>query len=128
MDITGVLLKKSEVQEKTEKFKIQEFYLDCTRYDQYTGERYENIIKFQVTNANIEKLQAVQEGYIVKVSFFPTGRFFDYQGEKKHAQNLNAYQVDFINRPESPTTKQEQIQATMQVYNTQENETDDLPF
>lgn len=96
MEIQGTLLKKSLIQEKTEKFKIQEFYLDCSRFDQYTGDKYENIIKFQVVNNNIEKLHPIKEGDIIKVYYVINGRFFEHNGERKHAQNLTAYNFENV--------------------------------
>ncbi|GIZ15533.1 DUF3127 domain-containing protein [Capnocytophaga catalasegens] len=102
MEIRGKLLKKSDIQQKTDSFRVQEFYLDCSTFDQYTGERRENILKFQVTNSSIDKLQPFNAGDILKVSFGINGRFFEFedketkQTKKSHAQNLNAYSFELI--------------------------------
>ncbi|WP_404812042.1 DUF3127 domain-containing protein [Capnocytophaga canimorsus] len=106
MDIRGKLLKKSAIEQKTETFKVQEFYLDCSTFDQYTGEKRENLLRFQVTNAKIDKFQSVPVGAIVKVSFGIRGRFFDGmdketgQTKKMHGQNLDAYAFEVIEYPQ----------------------------
>lgn len=151
MEIRGKLLKKSDIQQKTDSFRVQEFYLDCSTFDQYTGDKWENILKFQVTNSSIDKLQPFNAGDILKVSFGINGRFFEYedketkQTKKSHAQNLNAYGFELIPTKNVPnaggansfqqpqTTNYQQLQPTQgQMFDNYGNapiqDYDDLPF
>lgn len=85
--------------------------MDNSTFDQFTGEKRENFLKFQVTNKNIEKLQNIPVGAIIKVTFGIRGRFFDGTDretgatKKMHGQNLDAYGFEVIQMPpqEQPT-------------------------
>ena len=56
MEIQGTIIERTEVQHKTQTFSLQEFFLDCSTYNQQTGERWENVLKFQVTNDKMNLL------------------------------------------------------------------------
>lgn len=155
MEIRGKLLKKSDIKQKTDGFRLQEFYLDCSTFNQYTGDKRENILKFQVTNSSIDKLQPFNAGDILKVTFGIKGRFFEFedketkQTKKSHAQNLDAYGFELIQTKNVPnaevpnsfqqpqTTNSQQPQPTQgytqgQMFDNYGNapiqNDDDLPF
>ena len=44
----GTLVQKSDLKEFDGGFRVQEFYLDCKRYNQDDGTEYPNMLKFQV--------------------------------------------------------------------------------
>ncbi|MRN00201.1 DUF3127 domain-containing protein [Riemerella anatipestifer] len=99
MEITGKLLKKSDIRQPSETFTVQEFYLDCSRYDQITGQKRENVLKFQVTGSKIDTvLSKVNNGDLVNVFFNVKGRFWEKETEgeikKGHSQSLDAWRID----------------------------------
>lgn len=104
MEIRGKVLSKGDVVARTDKFKVQEFFLDCSTYDQYTGEKRENIIKLQVINGNIEKFSSVVVGMEVKIHFQINGRFFEWQDKEMHSQNLTAYSWEEVKYNYVPKT------------------------
>lgn len=124
MDITGMLLKKSEVKNLTENFSVQEFYLDTSTYHPYTGEKFDNIIKLQVSNNKIASLMPIQPGQRIKVSFSPRGRFYEKDGEKRHIQNLDAWKIELQDTQGSLTKEPDFTPEPI----TNEDDDDDLPF
>lgn len=133
MEIRGKVLSKGDVVARTDKFKVQEFFLDCSTYDQYTGEKRENIIKLQVINGNIEKFSSVVVGMEVKIHFQINGRFFEWQDKEMHSQNLTAYYWEEVKynyvpkTPIVPVSSPEDKKDTGKESTTDEN-LDDLPF
>ena len=56
MDIIGNIYTREVVEQKTETFRVQEFLLDASYFDNYNQTNRENFLKMQVKNANIDKL------------------------------------------------------------------------
>lgn len=129
MEIIGTMLNRSEEKRISDTFQTMEFYVDCSEYDRYNGQRYENILKFQVTNSNIDRLDSIKKGDLVKVHFRPNGRTYEKDGEKRHFQMLNAWNVELMekNQPKPAENPVSNVQNTAQV-DLEEEEDDDLPF
>lgn len=122
MDITGKLNSVSETQTFSSGFMVQEFYLDLTRYNQMTGEKYTNHAKFKIFNEKCNPNE-FNIGDIVKVGFSINGRTYAKEdGSTGFAQDLVAYKMDFvrngINLPET----------TAETVATSTDNNDDLPF
>ncbi len=104
MEIIGNLVSRKPAEQKTEKFRLQEFVVDCSFIDNYTQEKRENILLFQCSNNNITKLDAVKDGSRIKVLFMPQGRYYNKQdGTQAVAVNLNAFGFEVINEPKTIT-------------------------
>lgn len=97
MDITGKIVQKNEERQITDSFKVKEFVADCGNFNQ-VQEWQENILKFQVKNSKIEELNKIPDGSIVKISFFPNGRWFDKKDNsgKDVAFNLDAFRFEVL--------------------------------
>ena len=107
MDIIGNIYNRGAAEQKTETFRVQEFILDASYFDNYNQTQRENFLKMQVKNANIDKLAAIPDGSRVKVFFTVEGRFYDKEdGTKGHAQNLSVFNFEVIklaeNKPATP--------------------------
>ena len=83
-------------------------YLDCTRYDPYTGERsqYENktLLEFGGDKL-VEKLGALdlKEGDVVKVSFFIQGTpYKDQQGKTKVFTGIRTTDIEVVRKKDAP--------------------------
>lgn len=96
-------------------FKKREVYIDCTRYDPYTGERsqYENkpLLEF-AGEKTLEKVSPVldqcQKDDIVTISFELVGRSFkDNAGKTKFMTGIRCYDITI-------TRKASQQQGTQQ--------------
>ena len=49
MEIYGIMLNRSEIKQPTESFSVQEFFVDCSEFDRFSGQK-----KFE--NKQIEEL------------------------------------------------------------------------
>ena len=119
-------------------FTVQEFYLDTSRHNQYTDEKYENYAKFQVLNKKIN-LELFKPDDIVRVSFNINGKVIDQKDssgkvvdqkddskKKFFVQNLTAYKIE-------PYQRSKDIQPTVlaseqakEMHSLEKD--DDLPF
>ena len=94
MKVRGALLAIKPAKQITERFKLQEFYLDCSNYNQMTGEKYDNYCKLQIVNEKVS-LQGLTVGQDVDVEFFLNGRFYtNSQGKSGFMQHLNASKIE----------------------------------
>lgn len=99
MEIYGTIISRTEVEQKTETFKVQKFTLDASYRDNTSGQMYENTLEFQVTGNSIDKLAAVSDQSRVKVFFEPRGKVFEKKekpGETFIIQNLNAWKFEIL--------------------------------
>lgn len=126
MEVIGTFLKASEIKTFESGYQVQEFYLDYSKFDQYTGEKRENILRFQLNGDNIGYLENINKGEKVKVYFVINGKFYDKKDGtgKAHFQNLNAYKVEKLEQKQPATPTPQPTQST----NFEEEEEDDLPF
>ncbi len=124
MEIYGLMLNRSEEKRHSDTFSTMDFYVDCSEFDRFSGRKYDNILKFQVTNSNIDRLDSIKKDDRIKVHFKPQGRTYEKDGEIKHFQTLNAWNVELI---ETVQPKPQPYQAP-QPNPIDEDEDDDLPF
>lgn len=131
MDIIGKLHSIDNEVQITENFRKQMFILDLTRYNQDTGEVYENYSELQINNGRID-LSGFSLGQKVKVTFFISGRYYDKKdgSGKGFFQNLIAASIEaFGNNKTQQRTQQTQSSQPGGNYNDYSNdEPDDLPF
>ena len=98
-------------------FYKREVVLDCTRFDQYTGERgYENFPVFEFSNDRCSLLDAFKPGDIVTISF-------DIQGTKssqgdRYFNSVRGYKIE---RRGGVQTQQPQVQQPVQQGMAQNN-------
>ena len=107
MDIIGNIYSREAAEQKTETFRVQEFLLDASYFDNYNQTQRENLLKMQEKNDNIDNLSEIPNGMRVKDYFTIEGRFYDKEdGTKGHAQNLSAFNFEVIklaeNKPATP--------------------------
>ncbi len=126
MEITGKFIKKSDVKTFESGFQVQEFYLDCKKFNPNTGEPIENLLKFQMSGSKIETLNSLKKGDNVKVLFSIQGRLFDKKdgSGKAHVQNLDAWKFEVVQDQVSST----QTTALQQQVQSSNEEEEDLPF
>lgn len=129
MELTGLFKSASEIKTFTgSDFKVQEFYLDCQKFNSETGEPIPNLVKLQASGNKIDLLNGIAKGDKIKVSFNVKGRLFDKQdgSGKAHAQNLDIWKLEVITKANAQQSTAVQPSApTTQVTN---QDDDDLPF
>ena len=93
-----------------EPFKKREIYIDCTRYDPYTGKRseYENkpLLEFNgdKTLAKVNPiLDTLQKDDVVAISFDLQGRqITNQQGQKKFFTSIRCYAIEVVRKAGQP--------------------------
>ncbi len=94
MKIRGAIAKIKEARQISDKFKLQEIWLDSSNYNQMTGEKYENHTLVQVNNDKVD-LTGLKRGDVVDVECHLNGRFFDKQdGSRGFFQTLNVFKIE----------------------------------
>lgn len=92
-------------QDKT--FYKRELVLDASRFDQYSGQKFENYPKFEFTGNNCSSLDQFQIGHVVTVSFVLSGRRVVKNGQVSFFTNVTGYKVE-------PYVRQNQSQQVAQ--------------
>lgn len=87
-EVTGKLYKKFDTQQVTDSFQKREFVVEIE------DGAYPQVIKFQLTQANCDKLTKYNEGDEIKVTFNLRGREYNKDGKTMFFTNLDAWKVD----------------------------------
>lgn len=87
-EIEGKLYKKFDTAQITETFKKREFVLEIE------DGAYTQIIKFQLTQANCDKLDPYNEGDQLKVTFNLRGREYKKGDQVSYFTNLDAWRLE----------------------------------
>jgi hypothetical protein len=125
MQITGTIL---DIAGKTisgdnNQYSKQQITLDCS--ESINGREYPNQLIFQFSNKNCDKLLNRKRGEEVTITFQPQGRFYQKEGETKHFQYLNAWEI--VVKGTAPAVPAPQANGNT-FYNPAPENVDDLPF
>lgn len=117
--------------------------LDCTRFDQYTGERgYENFPSFEFSGDKCADLDNYKVGQVVSVSFDLQGnKFVDSNGKERWFTSIRGFKIELKGQtqpqlqsqsPQSTTIEQvaQQLQnhGLIGAIPTTKESNDSLPF
>ncbi len=105
MELQGTILSVGAILEKgASNFKVAKIMLD--RKSSYQGKEYPNFteVTFQGNKTDILEKTNVAPGDYVKVNGDLQGRYFDYQGEQKFAQDFVAWSLETIRKVEPQTS------------------------
>lgn len=75
--------------------------LDCSRYDQYTGQKFENYPQLEFASKNTSILDNFNVGDVVEVSFALQGRSYEKDGVQKYFTSIVGYKVEPYNTQQS---------------------------
>lgn len=101
--------------------------LDCTRYDQYTGERgFENFPSFEFSGEKCRMLDGYKEGDVATVWFDLQGRKFTGEdGKERWFTTIKGYKVELVRGRNGATGT---TQAVAESVSGELPENDELPF
>lgn len=125
-EISGKLIEKSAVQQKTETFKTREFVIEKT--DDIGGRIISNYVKFQAIQDKTALVDNFNVGDNIKVYFNIRGTKWNKDGKDLYFTNLDAWRI------ENEGTMIDNVQNTAKEQpdftpdNTFEEPIDDLPF
>ena len=110
----GRLIAKLEKRQPTEKFSSQEFIVEIP------DGNYPQTVKFQASNANIDKLSKVNVGDEIKVTWNLRGKKYEKDGKTSYFNSLDCWKIDVVG-----TTQQPKDETNQPEFNDDEN---NLPF
>lgn len=89
-------------------FYRRDFVIDCTRFDQMTGQPYENHPRFELTGNSCSLIDHLQLGQYVDVKFSLRGtKYTDQYGQVKYFTMINAYSVELVISQAQATSQQQ---------------------
>jgi hypothetical protein len=118
-EIKGKLVEVFDTVEVSDKFKKREFVIETS--NENGGKVYTNLIKFQLTQTNVDKLDYHNVNSDINVKFNLKGRKWEKDGKVSYFNTLDAWYIEKAEGSQ-PTTSQ-QVQSPVE-----EDESDDLPF
>lgn len=112
--ITGTILligQKEAIPYQDKVFYKRELVLDASRFDQFSGRKFENYPKFEFTGNNCDKLDQFPVGTLVTVSFTLSGRRKEENGQVSFFTNVTGYDIVLYSRNGQPQTVQQPVAA-----------------
>jgi len=131
-EIRGVLVRKFDESQKTEKFKVREFVLEISA--QKGANLTVDYIKMQLINNDCSKLDGIRVKSKVSVKFSIRGAKYEKEGKVYYYTNLTAYDINDLSKEEvfedvkkepKTTTKPD---SEFTPDDNSDSATDDLPF
>jgi len=123
-DVEGRLYKKFETTQVTDSFKKREFVVELE------DGAYTQLIKFQLTQANCEKLDPFNENDQLKVTFSLRGREYTKEGRTSYFTNLDAWRVEKAGGAgaDVPSASLDAFPTMADEPSATDSKDDDLPF
>ncbi len=127
-ELTGKLVAKYDVVQRTETFKTREFAVEKT--DEINGRTVTNYVKFQCVQDKTAIVDKVNIGNDIKVYFNIKGSKWEKDGKVNYITNLDAWRIEQILQPGSGDAKtdNEFIEPLDTFSATPPDAVDDLPF
>jgi Domain of unknown function (DUF3127) len=125
-ELTGKLIEKSEIVQRTETFKTREFVIE--KSEDIGGRTVTNFAKFQCVQDKTAIVDRVNVGDEVKVYFNIRGTKWEKEGKTTYFTNLDAWRLEQILQPTTTKTDNEFIEPLDTFSATPPDAVDDLPF
>ena len=126
-ELTGKLISKGEIMQRTETFKVREFAVEKT--DDINGRSITNFVKFQCVQDKTEIIDKVNVGDEIKVYFNIKGTKWEKDGKTNYFTNLDAWRIEQLMQPKGNSNTDNDFSEPMDTFTGNAPEgTDDLPF
>ena len=127
-ELTGKLVAKYDIVQRTETFKTREFAVEKT--DEINGRTITNYVKFQCVQDKTAIVDRVNIGDEIKVYFNIKGSKWEKDGKVNYITNLDAWRVEQILQPGSGkgAIDNEYMEPLDTFSSTPPDAVDDLPF
>ncbi len=127
-ELTGKLIAKYEVVQRSATFKTREFVVEKT--DDIGGRTVTNYVKFQCVQDKTAIVDRVNIGDQVKVLFNIKGSRWEKEGRVNYITNLDAWRLEQVLQPGSDAgvTDPEYMEPLDTFSSTPPEAIDDLPF
>jgi len=121
-EITGKLVAKFNIVQRTESFKTREFVIEKT--EEFSGRIITNYIKFQCVQDKTALPDRFNLGDEIKVSFNIKGTKWVKDGKENYITNLDAWKMEQVKLGQQNNTEM----PAPPEYNQANENVDDLPF
>lgn len=129
-EITGKIVAKFDVVQRTESFRTREFVIE--KVEDYNGKFISQYIKFQLVQDRTSLIDRFHEGDEVKVSFDLKGSKWEKDGRVNYITNLNAWRIELAQPSQgmtsAPVTSDMQTDRYVSSSPGDVSNEDDLPF
>lgn len=126
-ELTGKLIAKFDVAQRSETFKVREFVVEKT--EEINGKSISNFIKFQCVQDRTNIVDRVNIGDEIKVYFNLKGTRWEKDGKVSYFTNLDAWRIEQILKPAIDSFPNEDHLEPLDTFTASSPEViDDLPF
>ena len=126
-ELTGKLILKYEIMQRTESFKTREFVVEKT--DDISGRVITNYIKFQAVQDKTGIIDRVNVGDEIKVYFNVKGSKWEKDGKTSYFNNLDAWKIEQNLQAGKDASADRDHLEPLDTFPANSNEAeDDLPF
>lgn len=126
-ELTGKLVAKYDIVQRTENFKTREFVVEKT--DDINGRSIVNYVKFQCVQDRTAIIDRVNTGDDIKVYFNIRGTKWEKNGNTNYITNLDAWRIEQL-LPNQPAKQYDNdyLEPLDTFSSTASDAVDDLPF
>ncbi|MBN8834015.1 MAG: hypothetical protein ABS68_12005 [Niastella sp. SCN 39-18] len=125
-ELTGKLVSKFDVVQRSESFKTREFVVEKT--EDINGRTIVNYIKFQCVQDRTSIVDKVNTGDEIKVYFNIKGNKWEKDGRTNYITNLDAWRIEQLLKPATNEIGNEYMEPLDTFSATAPDAIDDLPF
>lgn len=126
-ELTGKLVSKFDIVQRTESFKTREFVVEKT--DEINGRTIVNYIKFQCVQDKTAIVDRVNTGDEIKVYFNIKGSKWEKEGRVNYITNLDAWRIEqLLGNKGNSNIDNEYLEPLDTFSSTPPDAVDDLPF
>ena len=124
-DLTGKLIAKYDIVQRSETFKTREFVVEKT--DDINGRMISNFVKFQCVQDKTNIIDKVNVGDEIKVHFNIKGSKWEKDGKTNYITNLDAWRVEQLLQASKGKESGYDHMEPLDTFSATEG-VDDLPF
>ena len=126
-ELTGKLVAKYEVVQRTETFKTREFAVE--KSEDINGRTIVNYVKFQCVQDKTTIIDRVNTGDEIKVYFNIKGSKWEKDGKTNYITNLDAWRIEQILQTATGSAIDNEYMEPLDTFSaTAPDAVDDLPF
>jgi hypothetical protein len=125
-ELTGKLITKFDVVQRTENFKTREFVVEKT--DDINGRTVVNYIKFQCVQDKTTMIDRVNLGDNIKVYFNIKGSKWERDGRTNYITNLDAWRIEQLLKTSGSSPIDNEYMEPLDTFTSTASDGDDLPF
>ncbi len=126
-ELSGKLVAKYDVMQRSETFKTREFVVEKT--DDIGGRIITNFIKFQCVQDKTGIVENINAGDSIKVYFNVKGNKWEKDGRTNYITNLDAWKIEQVFQNNKNSSSEDGHLEPLDTFSSQpQDAVDDLPF